>query len=127
MVVKLRLKRQGKKFQPHYRIVAVKARTKRDGESLEDLGHYSPMSKELVINKDRVEYWLGVGAQPTDTVKGLLIKEGIVKKDKNTKVYNKPPKQKSQERAAAAEEKAKEEEPVEEPKNEESTSEESSE
>lgn len=98
-MVKLRLKRLGRKFTPHYRIVAIQARTKREGKTLEDLGHYSPITKEIVLKKDRIEYWLSVGAQPTDTVKGLLIKEEIVKADKYKKTYSKTAKKKSQERS----------------------------
>ncbi len=108
-MVKIRLKRQGKKFTPSYRIIATQARSKRDGRAIEDLGFYSPMSKEIKVKKDRIEYWLGVGAKPTSTVANILIKESIIKPSKNKKsTYSKKPKRKSQERAEAKKEKAKE-------------------
>jgi small subunit ribosomal protein S16 len=108
-MVKLRLTRLGKKGQPTYRLIAIQARTKRNGEALEDLGVYNPRIKPSVfeINKERVQYWLGVGAQPTLTVRGLLAKQGIVEPIKKT--YDQKPGRKSQERktkAAAAEAKA---------------------
>lgn len=94
----------GRKFKPHYRIIAIHARTKREGRALEELGHYNPMSKELVIKKDRAEYWLSVGAQPTETAEALLVREGVMKSTK-TKKHNDAPKKKSQERSAAKAEK----------------------
>lgn len=84
----------------------MQARTKRESKSLEDLGHYSPISKKLVVNKERIEYWLGVGAQPTETVNALLVKQGVLKPAKHKKTYSSAPKRKSQERAAAKTEKA---------------------
>ncbi len=108
-MVKLRLKRLGKKNSPFYRIVAIPARTKREGKTLEDLGHYDPIKKELKLDKERAEYWLNSGAQPTDTVKRLLIKEGVIKEDKSEKKsFKKEPGRKAQERKAKKDEKKEE-------------------
>ena len=84
MAVKIRLKKMGRKNRPFYRIVAADARAKRGGKEIEVLGHYDPLAaekeKQFVLNRDRVQYWLGVGAQPTDTVSGLIRRAGINKK-----------------------------------------------
>ncbi len=82
MAVKIRLQRGGKKKQPVYRIVAADSRFKRDGRFLEKLGQYNPSSDPMTIDvkESRVMYWLGVGATPTDTVKNLLSRKGIMLK-----------------------------------------------
>lgn len=68
MAVKIRLSRIGKKHVPFYRIVAVDSRSKRDGAFLEDLGTYDTLkSKVVTMNSDRINYWLSVGAIPTDS------------------------------------------------------------
>jgi small subunit ribosomal protein S16 len=68
MAVKIRLSRIGKKHVPFYRIVAVDSRSKRDGAFLEDLGTYDTLKSNVVtINGDRIDYWLSVGAIPTDS------------------------------------------------------------
>ncbi len=80
MAVVLRLKRMGSKKKPVYRIVATDSRNPRDGgRNVETLGQYNPNKAENQVNlhKDRVEYWLKVGAQVSDTVKSLLRKEGV--------------------------------------------------
>ena len=76
MAVKIRLARGGAKKRPFYRIVAADARAPRDGSFLEKLGTYNPMTEEgtLELDRARVDYWLGVGAQPTATVSRLLRK-----------------------------------------------------
>lgn len=76
MAVKIRLARGGAKKRPFYRIVASDARSPRDGRFLEKLGTYNPMTENgtLVLDRARVDYWLGVGAQPTDAVRRLLRK-----------------------------------------------------
>jgi small subunit ribosomal protein S16 len=71
-VVKIRLKRIGSKKAPHYRIVAVDSRNRRDGMPIEELGYYKPRSKDLKVNKEAVEKWIKTGAQPSDTVASLL-------------------------------------------------------
>lgn len=82
MPVKLRLTRMGKKKQPFYRIVAADSRTRRDGKYLEKIGHYNPLADpaEIVINEERAFYWLRNGAIPTDTVRSLFSKKGIMLK-----------------------------------------------
>ncbi len=74
MAVKIRLKRLGKIRAPHYRIVVADARTKRDGRAIEEIGKYQPTQEPSLIevNSERAQYWLGVGAQPTEQVLALL-------------------------------------------------------
>ena len=81
MAVKLRLKRMGGKQKPFYRIVAADSRFPRDGRFIETVGTYNPISKpaEVKIDKELAIKWLSNGAQPTDTVKALFKKEGILK------------------------------------------------
>jgi len=82
LAVKLRLRRMGKKKQPVYKVVAADSRSPRDGKFLEAIGLYNPKSDPAVvdINENRALYWLGVGAQPTETVRSLLSKKGILLK-----------------------------------------------
>ncbi len=79
MAVKLRLTRMGAKKNPFYRVVAIDERKARDGQYLENIGYYDPMKGDININSDRALYWLGVGAQPTETVRALLKKKEIIK------------------------------------------------
>ncbi|WP_028280892.1 30S ribosomal protein S16 [Arthrobacter sp. H5] len=74
MAVKIRLKRMGKIRAPFYRVVVMDARAKRDGRALEEIGKYNPTEEPsfIEINSDRAQYWLGVGAQPTEQVAVLL-------------------------------------------------------
>lgn len=85
MAVKLRLTRMGAKKRPTYRIVASDSRVKRDGKYLELVGTYNPISKETKINEEVALKWLNNGAQPSDTVKNLLSKAGIMTKFANSK------------------------------------------
>ena len=82
MAVRLRLTRLGRKKRPFYRIVAVDSRRRRDGAYLEKLGHYNPLTKppEIALNEERALDWLLKGAQPTNTVKSLLSKKGVMLK-----------------------------------------------
>jgi small subunit ribosomal protein S16 len=73
-VVKIRLKRVGAKKAPHYRIVAVDSRARRDGSTIEELGYYNPLSKELKLDKEAVQKWIKNGAQPSETVANLIRK-----------------------------------------------------
>ncbi len=79
-MVKLRLRRMGARNQPFYRIVAVDSRIKRDGKYIECIGHYDPKPdpSAITIETERALYWLGVGAQPTETVRSLMRKAGIL-------------------------------------------------
>ena len=78
MAVKIRLKRLGKIRSPHYRIVVMDSRTKRDGRAIEEIGLYHPKNDPSVIRVDseRAQYWLGVGAQPTEAVVAILKRTG---------------------------------------------------
>jgi small subunit ribosomal protein S16 len=81
MSVKIRLRRTGRKKQPMYRIVVADSRSPRDGKFIEVVGQYAPRSGETALNlkHDRVNYWLDNGAQPSDTVRSLLRKAGVLK------------------------------------------------
>lgn len=81
MAVKLRLMRMGKKKQPTYRVVVADARSPRDGRFVEIIGHYHPRQAEgsLEIQKDRANHWLDNGALPSDTVRSLLRRAGVLK------------------------------------------------
>lgn len=78
MAVKIRLKRIGKKRAPHYRIVVMDARAKRDGRAIEEIGKYNPKAEPSFIHveSDRAQYWLGVGAQPTEAVEAIFKASG---------------------------------------------------
>ncbi len=80
MAVKLRLTRMGAKKRPTYRIVASDSRVKRDGQYLELIGTYNPIAKETKINEEVALKWLSNGAQPSDTVRNLFSKAGIMTK-----------------------------------------------
>ncbi len=75
-MVKIRLRRMGAKKAPYYRVVVADSRSPRDGRFIEELGIYDPMAEGNKLNLDveRVKYWVSQGAQPTDTVRGLLKK-----------------------------------------------------
>ena len=87
MAVKLRLLRMGAKKAPFYRIVAADSRAPRDGRFIELLGTYDPRTNpaKVTIKEEEVLKWLNNGAQPSDTVKNLLTKEGIIKKFADSK------------------------------------------
>ena len=87
MAVKLRLIRMGAKKAPFYRIVAADSRAPRDGRFIELLGTYNPCTDpaQVTIKEEEVLKWLNNGAQPSDTVKNLLSKEGIIKKFADSK------------------------------------------
>lgn len=82
MAVKIRLKRMGAKKKPFYRVVVAESTSPRDGRFIEEIGYYNPVSQpaEVKLNEERVMHWLSTGAQPTDTVKSLFRKAGILKK-----------------------------------------------
>ncbi|MCG3179868.1 MAG: 30S ribosomal protein S16 [Phycisphaerae bacterium] len=86
MAVKLRLKRFGRRHRAYYRLNAIDGRSPRDGRVIEQLGTYDPIEKDpakaVQVDRERVEYWLGVGAVPSQTVAKLLNKQGIAAKSK---------------------------------------------
>lgn len=104
MAISLRLSRGGAKKRPYYRIVAADSRRARDGKYLEQLGTYNPMlpkdSEERVkLNEDRVRYWLGVGAQPSDRVLRFLDAAGIMEREARNNPKKAEPGEKAKERA----------------------------
>ena len=82
MAVKLRLKRFGRRHRSFFRLNAIESRNQRDGRVIEELGWYDPNTdepeKRLSLKRERIEYWLGVGAQPTDKVQAILKKNGLL-------------------------------------------------
>ena len=80
MSVKIRLKRMGMKKKPFYRVVVADINSPRDGRFIEEIGYYNPMVKpaEVKVDGERAKYWLQCGAQPTDTVRVLLKKTGVI-------------------------------------------------
>ena len=82
-MVRLRLKRFGRRNRPYYRICAIDQRARRDGPAIEELGYYDPIEndpeKAVRLEVERIEHWLNRGAQPSDTVRDLLRKAGVLK------------------------------------------------
>ncbi|RFP88588.1 30S ribosomal protein S16 [Rhodobacteraceae bacterium 63075] len=111
MAMKLRLARAGSKKRPFYRIVASDSRMPRDGRFIEKLGTYNPLlpkdSEERVkMNMERVQYWLGEGAQPTDRVSRMLEAAGVLDKKERANLKKGEPGQKAKDRAEEKAEKA---------------------
>ena len=79
-MVKIRLRRMGAKKAPFYRVVVADARSPRDGRCIEEIGTYNPLTNPAVVNIDveKAQNWIKNGAQPTDTVRGLLKKAGVL-------------------------------------------------
>ena len=92
MSVRLRLRRVGARHQPRYRIVAADARSPRDGRFIEVVGHYDPTRQphEVVIHADLAQKWLKRGAQPTETVRDLLVQQGILAKPVEARAQRAP-------------------------------------
>ena len=82
MSVRIRLKRVGRRHRPAFRLTAIDQRRPRDSKVIEELGSFNPVfpkeEQQLQLNRERIEYWLGVGAKPTDTVRRMLEKQGIL-------------------------------------------------
>ena len=91
MAVKIRLRRVGRKKAPVYRIVIADSKSPRDGKFIEIVGQYQPRTGDQAINLkgDRVNHWLDKGAQPTDTVRSLLRKAGVLKQRHETRLASK--------------------------------------
>ena len=103
MAMKIRLARGGSKKRPFYRIVAADSRMPRDGRYIERLGTYNPLlakdSEERVkMNMERIQYWLGEGAQPTDRISRMLEAAGILEKKLRTNLKKGEPGQKAKDR-----------------------------
>ncbi|MEX0308906.1 MAG: 30S ribosomal protein S16 [Tateyamaria sp.] len=104
MAMKIRLARGGSKKRPFYRIVAADSRMPRDGRYIEKLGTYNPLlpkdSEERVkMNMERVQYWLGQGAQPTDRISRMLEAAGVLEKKERNNPNKGEPGQKAKDRA----------------------------
>jgi len=82
MAVKIRLKRMGAKKSPFYRVVVADSRSPRDGRFIEEIGYYNPVANpaEVKIDEEKAAKWMLTGAQPTDTVRNLFSKAGILQK-----------------------------------------------
>ena len=80
MAVKMRLRRMGMKKAPFYRVIVADSRSPRDGRFIEEIGYYNPLTEpaEIKIDAEKAKKWISNGAQPTETVKSLLKKSGIV-------------------------------------------------
>ena len=81
MAVKIRLRRMGAKKAPFYRVIVADERSPRDGKFIDEIGYYNPLTNpaEVKIDAEKAQKWIDNGAQPTETVKSLLKKSGIVK------------------------------------------------
>jgi small subunit ribosomal protein S16 len=79
MAVRIRLKRMGRKKKPFYRIVVANSESPRDGRFLETVGTYNPLTTphEVTVKEERIQYWLGEGATPSDTVRSLFKQQGV--------------------------------------------------
>ncbi len=92
MAVKIRLKRMGSKKNPFYRVVVADSRSPRDGRFIETVGTYNPLiadENQVTLKEERILEWLGNGAQPSDTVKNILSKAGVMKKFHEAKYASK--------------------------------------
>ena len=98
MAVKMRLKRMGAKKRPFYRIVVADSRFPRDGRFIEEVGYYNPIENPAVVKVDKeiALKWLNNGAMPTDTVRDILSKEGILKEFHEAKMSKKPKSEKKE-------------------------------
>lgn len=94
----IRLMRTGKIHAPHYRVVVQERRSKLNGKAVETIGHYHPAQagKVFILDKERANYWLGKGAQPSDTVANLLVKEGVLGKERKVSNFFNPAKKESE-------------------------------
>lgn len=79
-MLKIRLKRLGKKRYPFYRLVIMKSTSKRNGRPIDEVGYYNPITKDFKFDLDKIKKWLSYGVQPTETVLNLLKKSKIISK-----------------------------------------------
>ena len=86
MPVRIRLKRMGRRHKPSYRVAVVDGRRARDSQVIEEVGSFDPMvideRRQTTRKADRIQYWISVGAQPSDTVRRMLVKHGVIEGDK---------------------------------------------
>ena len=112
MALSIRLSRGGSKKRPYYRIVVADARSPRDGKFIEKIGNYNPLlakddEKRIVLDAERAQYWLGVGAQPTDRVARFLDAAGVKERAARSNPKKAEPGEKAKERAEERAEKLK--------------------
>ena len=105
-MVRIRMQRTGRTNRPFYRIQVLDRRSRRNGASIEQLGWYNPLekdpAKQINLNEERVKYWIGVGAQPSDTVRDMLARRNLVKTAPWEKVRARQRKVVEDQKAAAA-------------------------
>lgn len=105
-MVRIRMKRTGRTNAPFYRIQVIDKRARRDGAPIEQLGWYNPLekdaAKQINLNEERCKYWIGVGAQPSDTVKDMLAKRNLINKEAYEKIRARQRKVVEDQKAAAA-------------------------
>jgi small subunit ribosomal protein S16 len=77
-MLKLRLKRNGRKRQPSYRLVIMESTSRRNGRPIDEVGYYNPITKESYLNQEKIAKWLNYGVQPTETVSQLLKKSNLI-------------------------------------------------
>ena len=79
MAVKIRLRREGRRNRAFYRVVVADSRSPRDGRYIEQVGYYDPMTEpaNISLEKERIDFWIGLGAQPSDTVKDLIVRSSL--------------------------------------------------
>ena len=112
MSLKIRLARAGSKKRPYYHVVIADVRSPRDGRFIEQVGSWNPMlpkdgeAKRVTLNEERIQYWLGHGAQPTDRVMRFLDEAGLAKRPARNNPKKAEPGKKAQERIAEAKQKA---------------------
>jgi len=99
-MLKIRLQRIGKKKKPAYRFVVSESSKDLYGKHLEILGHYDPFTKVIEVKKDRIQYWMSVGAQPSPTAHNLLVDQNVIKGDKVTASKGKKKKKDGEDEAA---------------------------
>lgn len=90
LMLAIKLQRVGRKHQPSYRLVVAEKRSKMAAPPVEDLGSYHPVTKVAAFKKDRISYWLGIGAEPTVTTHNLLVSQGIISEPKIAVKIKKP-------------------------------------
>jgi small subunit ribosomal protein S16 len=109
----IRFSRVGKRNQPAFKIIVTeKGRPPRSGKFVEQVGFYNPLTKEKVLNQERIKHWIKMGAKPSPTVFNLLLKEKILEGEK-IPVHKKPKEKKKETKVASEKEESKEEKPTE--------------
>ncbi|MBK9189216.1 MAG: 30S ribosomal protein S16 [Phycisphaerales bacterium] len=107
-MLRIRMQRLGRRNRPFYRIAAMDQRTRRNGSVVEQLGLYDPLasdpSKQIVLNEERIKYWISVGAQPSETVRDFLANRALIEKGdwEKDRAWNREHVKKKAEAAAAA-------------------------